>query len=726
MTFMNPWLLLGALGIGLPILAHLLNRYQVKRTDWAAMRFLNRSVRVRSRQIRLRDILLLLLRCLAILLLVLAISKPAMKEADGVASQFGERRAGVIIALDVSSSMQHSDGTATRFARALEKIETIAGEIHPADPVCLVLLGAEHRIIVRNMAFDPERFGAILHAQQATAESLDLDSVPRRLKELADGMEAPQKEIYIVTDMQAQDWKNQSAWLRGAFEDLRRSAGVCIVPVPGGADNLAITNLELVSGPLRKGTVARYRATVRNCGTSPVAKVRVKGMLNNITVDTKTIPAIAAGAAETVSLFVPFRNPGSARITAKLDTDSLLADNSRRAVAIIRDRVSVLVVDGSSGGSDKSTGLITAALRARGNGAGQEDFTVQSAPWVSLPAQDLNSFDVVILADVPDITSDQARRFEEYVRGGKGLIWFPGDKMKAAVWNQRSALEGTPLLPASIEQTLKTSDAMGVGGALDPIMPDHPVCRPLLALAEDLLSEARFLKLLQVKSSPTSVTVLSLAGSGRPVLIEHAIGRGHVFMFTTSAGPAWNNMAVTPVFPMILQQMVTYLTAREFEKPRMIGDSLSLSYVDQPDASDAVFDTPSGQTITVPVREYRNQYMALLEHARQAGFYLARVSVQAPGMPVAVNVDTRESNVKCLPASETVSSFEGTDIMVANSDMDLVSAIEQMRRGRSFWPLFMLAGLMLLVVESLLADRMLKSPSPANKPAPTSSHTENI
>ena len=726
MTFMNPWLLLGALGIGLPILAHLLNRYQVKRTDWAAMRFLNRTVRVRSRQIRLRDILLLLLRCLAVLVLAFAISKPVMKEAGGFASRFGERRAGVIIALDVSCSMQHSDGSATRFARAIEKVETIAGEIHPGDPVCLVLLGAEHRVIVRNMAFDPERFEAILHAQKATPESLDLDSVPRRLKELVEGMEAPQKEIYIVTDMQEQDWKNRSAWLRGVFEDLGLIAGICIVPVTGGPDNLAITSLELVSGVLRKGTVARYRATVRNCGEGPVANVRVKGLVNNINVDTKTIGEIAAGASETVSLFVPFQNPGPARITARLDTDSLPVDNSRRAVAIIRDRVSVLCVEGSSDGANKSGGLIAAALRARGNGSGQEDFTVQSAPWVSLPAQDLNSFDVVILADVPDITPDQARRFEEYVRGGNGLIWFAGDNMKAAVWNQRSTLKGTPLLPAVIEQTVKTSDAMGVGGALDPIMPDHPVCRPLLSLPEDLLSEARFLKLLQVKPSPTSVTVLSLAGSARPVLIEHAIGRGHVFMFTTSAGPAWNNMAVTPVFPMILQQMVTYLTAREFEKPRMIGDSLSLSYVDQPDASDAVFDTPSGQTITVSVREYRNQYMALLEHAGEDGFYMARVSVQAPGMPVAVNVDTRESNVKCLPASETVSSFEGTGIMVAHLDQDLLSAIEQTRTGRSFWAVFMLAGLLFFVVEGLFADRLLKRPSPANKPAPASSHTEDV
>jgi hypothetical protein len=219
---------------------------------------------------------------------------------------------------------------------------------------------------------------------------------------------------------------------------------------------------------------------------------------------------------------------------------------------------------------------------------------------------------------------------------------------------------------------------------------------------------------------------MSLAGSGKPVLIEHAIGRGHVFMFTTSAGPAWNNMAVTPVFPMVLQQMVTYMTARKFEKSRMIGDSLSLSYGDQPDASDAVFDTPSGETITVPVLEHRNQYVALLDHAAQAGFYIARVSVQAPGTPVAVNVDTRESNVKSLPASEIVKNFAETEIKVAQSDMDLIGAIEQTRTGRSFWAIFILAGLVFFVIEGLLADLLQKRPSPANKPAPTSPHTEEV
>jgi hypothetical protein len=721
MSFLNPLLLFAALGVGLPILAHLLSRYKVKRTDWAAMQFLNRSVRVRSRQIRLRDIVLLSLRCLAIVLLALAFAKPFTEEGESVPSKVSERRAGVIIALDASYSMEHSDGASTRFERGIEKIDMIAEGLHPGDPVSLVLLGAEHRVVARNMAFEPARFDELLRSQQATPEPLDLDTVPLTLEALVEAMDAPQKEVYLVTDMQARDWKDRPAWLGEAFEDLGESAPTTIIPVGGGADNLAITNLELVSGVLRKDTIARYRATVRNYGTSPVANVRVKGLVNDITVDTKTIPAIAPGSSKTVSLFIHFRNAGPVRISAGLESDSLPVDNTRRTVAVIRDEVSVLSVEGSPGGGGD---FLAAALRARGSDAGQENFAVRSVSWIDLPSQDLARFDVVVLQNVPDITPEQARVFEAYVRAGNGLIWFAGDKVDAAAWNKRSARDGIPLLPAAIEQPVSTSDALGVGRPLDPTMPDHSVCRPLRSLPEDLLSETRFRKVLQVKPAATSSTVLSLAGTSTPVLLEHSVGRGQVFMFTTSADSAWNNMAVTPVFPMVLQQMVTYLTAREFERPRQVGDSLSLSYVDQPDASEAVFDAPSKEIIAVPVREHRNQYVALLEHAREAGFYLARVSLQAPGVPIAVNVDPAESEVACLSAAETTRSFEGTGIAVAQSEADLLDAVNESRTGRSLWLSFLLAGLGLLVIESLLANLMHKRPGGrARQSSPTTAQT---
>jgi hypothetical protein len=158
MTFINPLLLLGALGIALPVIAHILNNNKPQVTDWAAMQFLNNSIRVKSKEIRLRDILLLILRCLVVLLLVLVAAQPILKDAAGTAGAIGEKRSGVIIALDASFSMQHSDGSQTRFERAVGAVDTIMTSVAPGNPVTLVMLGTEHRVILRNRTYDADSF----------------------------------------------------------------------------------------------------------------------------------------------------------------------------------------------------------------------------------------------------------------------------------------------------------------------------------------------------------------------------------------------------------------------------------------------------------------------------------------------------------------------------------------------------------------------------------------
>jgi len=75
---------------------------------------------------------------------------------------------------------------------------------------------------------------------------------------------------------------------------------------------------------------------------------------------------------------------------------------------------------------------------------------------------------------------------------------------------------------------------------------------------------------------------------------------------------------------------------------------------------------------------------------------------------VAVNVDPRESDVASLTAAELNTNLEGTGVTVATSEAELEAAIETNRTGRSFWQYFMIAGLILLVVESLFADRLRK------------------
>lgn len=702
MTFLNPLLLLGALGIALPILAHLINRQQVQRTPWAAMQFLNRSMRVRSRQIRLRDLLLLLMRCLALLLLVFALARPATTGAGGSWLP-GETRAGVVIAIDSSFSMAHRDGDTTRFDRAIEQVKTITETLRPGDPVSLIMLGGQNRVVLRNIAYDPDRFAQVLAKQSPTPNAMDLASVPKQLEAIVEDMDAIQKEVYLITDTQAEDWQQSAEPLREALTQLSSVASVFLVPVKGSDANLAVTDLDLLSGSLRNGAVARYRATVHNFGKSPVTNVEVRCRVDGVQIDRKQIPLIAAGRSETVSLFVPFYNAGPTRITAEITDESLSPDNVRRVVAVVRERVSVLCLDGSGGDASR---LITASLLARASGGEDEGYAVRSVQWPAFPAEGLDAFDVVVLTDVPEITQDQSQALARFIRQGNGLVWFAGENVKAGQWNQLVDSSDNPLLPGKLGSIIDTRDKLGVGKPLATNMPDHSIARPLKSLPEDLLSETRFLRQMQVQAADTSFPVLNLAGNGPPVLIEQSRGRGHIFMFTTSADTAWNNMALTPVFPMLMQQIVTHLSGRAFDQPRVVGDTLTLSYVDQPDANDAVFESPSEETVTVPVRTHRNQYIALLEQSSEAGFYTAKVSVQAPGMPIAVNVDTRESDVACLDDADLIERLDGTGIEIATNEGELAAGISMARTGRSSWRFFMLAALCLLVGESLFADRL--------------------
>jgi hypothetical protein len=75
-------------------------------------------------------------------------------------------------------------------------------------------------------------------------------------------------------------------------------------------------------------------------------------------------------------------------------------------------------------------------------------------------------------------------------------------------------------------------------------------------------------------------------------------------------------------------------------------------------------------------------------------------------LPIAVNVDPRESQIACLEESELRTNLEGLGLQVAASGDELAAAIESSRTGRSAWRVFMIAALVFLLLECLLADRM--------------------
>ena len=196
--------------------------------------------------------------------------------------------------------------------------------------------------------------------------------------------------------------------------------------------------------------------------------------------------------------------------------------------------------------------------------------------YLDLPNRVLADYQVVILANVPDLPSrpdqpnDQARRLSDFVKEGGGLIVFLGDNTQPAVYNARFQYQ-VPILPAEIQA--KTTDARGF--SVQTI--DHPLSRIIGGLPSETQEMARVFRYFKLNPGPGSRTAMQIAGRGDPILVEHSLGRGSVVLFASSPELGWTNMVVEPGFyPILINEALAFVGRSVHEKPFTVSQSLEV------------------------------------------------------------------------------------------------------------------------------------------------------
>jgi len=710
MGFLNPWLLLALGGVGVPILIHLLNRFRQREVEWGAMELLRRAVVMRSRQIQIEDLLLLLLRCLAVALLALAMARPTVKTSG--AWWFGQGPdVGLVVAVDASYSMAHRPGVASRFSKAVRRAREVLRTVDPGTPITLTLMGDRPRILLRNVAYDPRRVDKVLKDAQPLPERLNLERCLEQIASLVDELKAPRRECYLITDAQAATWGELSDLARRGMDRIGAAGGLFVLAVPSaGRENLAVTRFELASGQQRRGTLARYVAEVANTGRTPQQAVAVSLNLDDRTVDQKVIASLPPGARKTVPLFARFERAGPAKLSVHVTPDALPTDNVRYAVADVREQVRVLLVDGDP--SDKpfrgETGYLATALLPKAGR--QTSLKVEKASWPAFPAHRLDEYDVVVLANVPDIRRSQAAALHAFVRNGGGLLITLGDKVAGKLANARLASDGPdtpgPLLPARLGDRTRyrgAPDRPAEGWTIEPAG-DHRLAHILDLVPAQLVEAARVEQFFTVELLSGARTILRTGGTERPLLAERSVGHGKVLLLTTTADRDWTNLAIHPIFPILLHEMVGYLTAGGRQEAFTVGEPLTVWLGGRKSDGGVTFRDPARREVAVQVQTRDGERVAQLDEPTRPGIYDVLAGEGAPPMALAVNVDARrESNLACLDAPALAEGLTGLPVRLPADDLDLAEEIRQLRVGKELWRMLMLAGLAVLIVEALLA-----------------------
>ncbi|WP_424216570.1 discoidin domain-containing protein (plasmid) [Streptomyces sp. BI20] len=113
-----------------------------------------------------------------------------------------------------------------------------------------------------------------------------------------------------------------------------------VIGVPGPNPNLEVTALSASpSAPVESDPIT-LNATVRNSGTAPAPATTVAFKLGGSTVATATVPALAVGASEQVSVRIDPREAGSYPLSAVVDEAGLIperneTDNTRTAGPLV-------------------------------------------------------------------------------------------------------------------------------------------------------------------------------------------------------------------------------------------------------------------------------------------------------------------------------------------------------------------------------------------------------
>lgn len=745
---MNPALAAGALGVASPILIHFLSRRRFRRVRWAAMEFLLDALKKNRRRIRMEQLILLAIRCLAVLLIALMVARPFLSRGS-LASLIGAApRSERIIILDDSFSMAARTGAGqTTFQRAVDSthrlVELLAAE-SSNDAVSIWLTSGTTQPLVAVPRLDGEAVRRIHDALENAKSScstarfdIAFDAIDQTLRTAATQANA---SLYVISDFQRVDWATPDpahtptpaaaalAWLRAPS----RNMDVVLIDVSSATPaNLALVELRAMQPQVVSGVPARFEAVLANYSSEEVSGLELSLSLADQVIPPVHIGRLAAGEVRREPLEITFPVEGSSILTGQLAGAAAARDplplDDRRATAVdVQTAVNVLLVDGEPSGDPfrDEVYLLRTALRPAGRAASGNDLTVVSE--ADLDGMDLSSFHVVVLANVARLNPAGRNQLEQFVRNGGGLLIAAGKQLDLDWYNESLYRGGNGPLPLALGEQIET---LAVGGPLHPIEWDatHPALRAFVDPLAGALRQVQFdiiITLREAEPPPTTATMRSdsapsedhaaprvlirLSDEARsPLLVERPFGRGKCLLLTSSLDQDWNNWASSFSYVPVMLELVQHIARSPGALLQTIVGRPLICPVDPARYSDSAVVRGPDYPVTAewPLRARTSESGALFEFSQtdKVGAYEILLMTQTGQIRPrrgCVNPDTRESNLAPATRAQLEAGLPEVPFTYVR-DMDSVIAGSEALRTEMWWPILLIAVVVLMTEHSL-------------------------
>jgi len=778
MGFLAPLMLVGASAAGIPLILHLLYRARYRPVPWGAMKFLRLAIEQTSRRLQFQEYVLLVARMLVLCLLAAALMRPVNLSLFGMVwivatallfcitltwwlvawsakglnakliqlgvsygiillllwptaiglyrftgsspkSVSGARGEAVdaIFVMDLSYSMNAREGAKTRLDLAKESALKVIDDLPPNSTVQVITCTDRAAAVGPKSPRNLDQAKLLVQNLQATQQSTDFLGGLTEAVAAFSRAEGAAKEVYLFSDMQRGGWERQSSAVRVKCEEIKAQGTLFLVRCGSQpVRNVAVVDLKPQTDIPHTGSRMPFTVIVKNTGTEPVTGLTVTLKVDGQPLDKDAQPIEKLGPGETkpVTLTGKIDQAGWRVLTAEVKPDQLDDDNKFDRVILVREKVRVLVVDGSP--NDREPEKAGSFFVGHALLPVPEEFkfqyhvrpTIVKAADVS-PGY-LADKEVCILVNCPfggpgSVPADFIPALGEFVKQGHGLLITSGPNVEKAVYNRVLGPGGANVLPMEIGDVFNAPKE-------PPLFPDPNSIDEKSFLARFKLSandpflqlrDAFVLKGVGVvepkqEELKDSGRVLMRYNDGRPALVGKQVGSGEVLLLTTSLDKEWGFFATNLTFQPFIHGALTHLIERSAvgfnrvagEPIRWTPKELNRSYV---------VTRPDGQRVRLgkPQGGATEQLALTVSDTSRAGIYtIAEEGVEA-GTRFAVVPDLRESETMDPLPDQQIDELLGFKADHLTSGADATSKAESIR-NRNEWTVTVLFVLLLFAV----------------------------
>jgi hypothetical protein len=711
MGLLAPLYALAALAIVGPILFHLIKRQPQGQQRFSSLMFLSPSPPRLTRRSRLDNILLLVLRALAIGLIAFAFARPFFRQESFLHGALDGRNIALLI--DTSASMRREDVWEAAKQQSLALVDGLS----PEDRVALYTISDRLTPVI---ALDTEGGTDPASQQQAVRTAINDLSPSWRGSKIADGLKSvadliqaaaiagklggdADAELVLVTDLHTNcgiESLQGYPWPESIRLDVRQ-----VRPSrPGNARASLILDGELGSGEADESLL---KVRVENNSDSVAQSFELQWLVNDQPIaGAATSLQVPAGQVRVIP--APAQPSGATRL--ELRGDSWAGDNTLFVAQPVRSRERIVFVGSSQQRKEddlayfiEKAPLSTELVNRSVERMSIMDFSAQ------LPdLMDRDSAEVLRAVIVePPFSNEDAQKLKLFAeRGGSVIVCLarPQSDM-SEVQSSLRELFSSPRLEV-------TEGEVKEFALLSNIDFRHPVFSPFADPRYNDFSKIRFWshrrvgipadeqtnlgdKNLGDKTAANARTIRTIASldDGSPWLLQQSAGEGNLWLLTSGWQPASSQLGLSSKFVPILLGMLDP-TGRTLSAQLVfsVGEPITGGVPGQ-----WVISNSEGARVEPTIVD------GTVQLEEPGLYYLQEEQVRRQ---VAIQVPTSESQLTPLD----VDAFEqyGIELGKVQSDAERKQAARQLQvteleRKQRVWQWLLLAGLIVLAVETALA-----------------------